>query len=64
MREPGGNRLSATQRHVSQFVKDKAGGFEKLGASRGTTQTNIGSVTLIRADGYSNDDDAITNSEL
>lgn len=63
-KSPTGSRLSLVSKHVDEFVQKKAGGFAALGASRGTTQTNLGSVSLTRADGYSNDLDAVTNSYL
>lgn len=63
-KNPGAGRFDLIFKDVATFVKNMAGGLEKLGASRGTTQTNLGSVSLIRADGYSNDKDAVTNSYL
>lgn len=63
-KNPGAGRFDLIFKDAATFVKNMAGGLEKLGASRGTTQTNLGSVSLVRADGYSNDLDATTNSYL
>ncbi len=63
-KNPGSPRLSSVSKHVDEFVQKKAGGFAALGAARGTTQTNMGSVSLVRADGYSNDLSATYNSQL
>lgn len=63
-KNPRAGRFDLIFQDVEQFVKRMAGGLEKMGASRGTTQTNLGSVALTRADGYSNDLDADTNSYL
>ena len=63
-KNPRSGRFDLIFKDVRDFVKMMAGGLEAMGASRGTSQTNVGSVSLVRADGYSNDKDAITNSNL
>lgn len=63
-KNPRSGRFDLIFADVEAFVKRMAGGLEKLGVSRGTTQTNVGSVPLTRADAYSNDLDAITASDL
>lgn len=63
-KNPRAGRFDLIFSDVRDFVKTMAGGLEAMGASRSTSQTNIGSVALTRADGYSNDKDAITSSHL
>lgn len=40
------------------FIQENAGGIEAMGAGRGTSQTRMGSVAMIRVDGYSDDQDS------
>lgn len=63
-KNPRAGRFDLIFADVETFVKRMAGGLAAMGATRGTAQTNVGSVALTRADGYSNDKDAITNSNL
>lgn len=60
-KNPRAGRFDLIFQDVETFVKRMAGGLEALGASRGTSQTNLGSTPLTRADGYSNDKDAVTS---
>lgn len=63
-KSPTGGRFDLIFTEVEAFVRRMAGGLEAMGASRGTSQTNVGSVALTRADGYSNDLNAVEASQL
>ena len=63
-KNPRAGRFDLIFKDAEGFVKRMAGGLEAMGAARGTSQTNLGTTPLTRADGYSNDKDAVEASQL
>lgn len=53
-----GDILAGLPAAADAFVRKNDGGIEALGAGRATTQTTMGSVPMMRRDGYSQDVDS------